>query len=239
MGLPNPPTRNDIMKRLSLLIATSMCAFAYTSSAFAVESAADAASEAVDPNVSGVLPSDAASGSASSDPTADADSDLDDGMTSDTREAKNAIYLDIAGPGLLYAINYDRVIVKDVSARIGFSYFSLGASAEADAGSASVEFSYLAIPLTASYLGLGSESNMFELGGGGVIMNFSGSGIVEAEDAEVSAGESVTTLAFTALAGYRHQPADGGFVFRIGASPLLVLGANVIPTGYLSLGAAF
>jgi hypothetical protein len=102
-----------------------------------------------------------------------------------------------------------------------------------------VGFSYLAVPITASYLGLGSANNIFELGGGPVIMNFSGSGVVESNDEEVSAGASVTTVSLTGIAGYRHQPADGGFVFRIGLSPMLVFGGNFLPWGYMSFGAAF
>jgi hypothetical protein len=45
----------------------------------------------------------------------------------------------------------------------------------------------------------------------------------------------------TAIAGYRHQPSDGGFVFRVGASPVATFGkyGGVLPWGYLSLGAAF
>ena len=226
------------MKRFTLLTAGSVCALAYTTSAFAAEAAADAATESVDPSVSGVLPEEAGASEAA-DPPADSDA-LEESGSSDGREAKNAIYLDLAGPGLFYSINYDRVIVDDVSARIGFSYLSIGASADSGSGStASAEFSYIAIPITVSYLGLGSESNMFEVGGGGVILNVKGSGIVESSEASTDVNGSFTTLGLTALAGYRHQPPDGGFVFRIGASPVKPLGAPLLPWGYMSLGAAF
>jgi hypothetical protein len=226
------------MKRFTLLPLGCVCALAYTTSAFAAEAAADAATESVDPSVSGVLPEEG-SNSDAGDPAADSDA-LEESGSSNEREAKNAIYLDLAGPGLFYSINYDRVIVDDVSARIGFSYLSIGASADSGSGTtASAEFSYIAIPITASYLGLGSESNMFEVGGGGIIMNFKGSGLVESSDASAGASASHTTLGLTAMAGYRHQPADGGFVFRIGASPVMPLGAGFLPWGYMSLGAAF
>jgi hypothetical protein len=218
-----------IMKLLPVLTASCLYAVAYTSSALAAETPASevAAEESGDV--------------AASEPTADKDvSSEEEAPAADDREAKNAIYLDLAGPGLFYSINYDRVITPDISARIGFSYLSIGASASGGAGTtASAEFSYWAIPITASYMGIGSTSNMFEVGGGGVIMNVSGSGIVESSDESAEAGASFTTLALTALAGYRHQPADGGFVFRIGLSPEYVLGAGLLPWGYMSLGAAF
>lgn len=220
------------MKLLPTLAAVCTCLTAYTSLALAAETAADTATGSVDPAVSGILPGEK---SDTAEATADKDVSSSSGGAAKGREAKNAIYLDLAGPGLIYSLNYDREIVPDLSARIGISYLAMGASA----GDASAEFSYLALPITVSYLGLGSENNMFELGGGGVIMNFSGSGIIESDDAEVSAGASVTTLALTGLAGYRHQPADGGFVFRLGLSPMMILGAGFLPTGYLSLGAAF
>lgn len=217
------------MKLLPVLAASCLYAVAYTSSTLAADTSVTEGT----PEESGDV--------AASDPAADKDvSSEDEDAPVDEREAKNAIYLELAGPGLLYSINYDRVITPDFSARIGFSYFGVGASASGGSGTtASAEFSYWAVPITASYMGIGSTSNMFEVGGGGVIMNFSGSGIIESNDESTEAGASVTTVALTALAGYRHQPADGGFVFRIGLSPEYVLGAGFLPWGYLSLGAAF
>jgi len=216
------------MKLLPVLTASCLYAVAYTSSALAADT----------PVSDGVA--EESGDVAASEPAADTDvSSSEETPAVDDREAKNAIYLDLAGPGLIYSINYDRVITPDLSARIGFSYFGVGASASSGDTTASAEFSYWAVPITASYLGIGSTSNMFEVGGGGVIMNFSGSGLIEADDESAEAGASVTTFALTALAGYRHQPADGGFVFRIGLSPMMNFEAGFLPWGYLSLGAAF
>ncbi|MEO8183889.1 MAG: hypothetical protein ABI895_34120 [Deltaproteobacteria bacterium] len=225
------------MKLLPTLSAVCLSLTAYTSAALAADTSAETATEATDPSVSGMLP-----GEKSDAPDASADKVVSSSRSTNDkgREAKNAIYLDLLGPGLLYSINYDREIIPDLAVRIGLSYMSIGASASDGAGTTtSAKFSYLAIPITASYLGIGSTSNMLELGGGPVILNFSGSGLVESSDEDVSGGASATTLALTGMAGYRHQPADGGFVFRIGASPMMVLGANVLPWGYMSLGAAF
>lgn len=229
-----PYPKVKTMKLLSTLTAVCTCLTAYTSAALAAETA----TEAADPTVSGILPAEQADASQA---TADKDVSSSSSSAAKGREAKNAIYLDLAGPGLIYSLNYDREIIPDLSARIGISYLSMGASATDGSGTttASAEFSYLAIPITASYLGIGSENNMLEVGGGPVIMNFSGSGLIESDDEEVQAGGSVTTVALTGIAGYRHQPADGGFVFRIGLSPLMVFNAGFLPWGYLSLGAAF
>lgn len=222
------------MKLLSTLTAVCLSLTAYTSAALAAETAAESATESVDPAVSGMLPGEK---SDTTEVASDKDVSSSSAGAAKGREAKNAIYLDLLGPGLLYSINYDREIIPDLSARIGLSYLSMGASTSD--GSVSAEFSYLAVPITVSYLGLGSENNMFELGGGPVILHFSGSGLIESEDEDVSAGASVTTMALTGLAGFRHQPADGGFVFRVGLSPIKTFGAGFLPWGYLSLGAAF
>lgn len=230
------------MKLLPVLTASCLCAVTYTSSVFAAENAADVASESADPTVSGMLPAEEAEAGDAKDPAADTETEIPASAASDGREAKNAIYLDLLGPGLFYSINYDRVIVDDVSARIGFSYFSVGASATdaSGAATASAEFSYWAVPITVSYLGIGSDTHMLELGGGASIISFSGSGLLESDDAAVGGGTSVTTGALTAMAGYRRQPADGGFVFRIGASPVKTFGVpGILPWGYMSLGAAF
>jgi hypothetical protein len=225
------------MKLLRTLSAVCLSLTAYTSAALAADTSAETATDATDPSVSGMLP-----GEKTDTPDASADKAVSSsGARNDKgREAKNAIYLDLAGPGLFYSINYDRELIPDLAVRIGLSYLSVGASAGDGSNTASAKFSYLAIPITASYLGIGSKSNMLELGGGPVIMNLSGSGLVESDDAKVAAGGSYTTLALTALAGYRHQPEDGGFVFRIGASPEKIFGVpRILPWGYMSLGAAF
>lgn len=227
------------MKPFLSLSAACSCLILYSSGALAADMSAEAATESVDPSVSGMLPSDSNQGKAVVPPGTDKEVGTGSGAAGHNRDAKNAIYVDLLGPGLFYSLNYDRVIADDVSVRVGLSYFSVGASGGSGSTSASVKFSYLAIPITASYLGIGSENNMLELGGGGMIMNFKGSGLIKNDSASGSVGESVTTVAMTGMAGYRHQPADGGFVFRVGLSPIVTFGYGVIPWGYLSLGAAF
>jgi hypothetical protein len=225
------------MKLLHTLTAVSLSLTAYTSAALAAETA-ETATDSVDPSsVSGVLPAEKTD---AGDATADKATSAAPSAKHEGREAKNAIYADLLGPGLLYSLNYDREIIPDLSARIGISYMSFGASASSGGATASAKFSYFAVPITASYLGVGSQSNCLELGGGPIIYNISGSGLLKSDDDKVKAGGSFTTLGLTAMAGYRHQPADGGFLFRIGVSPEKVLGVpGILPWGYLSLGAAF
>jgi hypothetical protein len=231
------------MKLVPTLTAVVTCLSAYTSAALATEVASEAATESADPSLSGILPAE--QGSTKGNGNEASSDEIVSGKSSSKshgREAKNAIYADLLGPGLFYSLNYDRVLTDDLSARIGFSYLSLGVSASDGAGtSVSESFSYWAVPLTVSYLGIGSPDNMFEVGGGGVLMHVKGQGLVDAQGENVDAEGNLDSMlmGMTALAGYRHQPADGGFVFRVGVSPLMVFGSGFLPWGYLSLGAAF
>ena len=41
------------------------------------------------------------------------------------REAKNAIYVSLGGTGLIYSVNYDRMLSDKVGFRLGFSTISV------------------------------------------------------------------------------------------------------------------
>jgi hypothetical protein len=146
------------------------------------------------------------------------------------RTAENGIYVEGLGPGLFYSLNYDRAF-GDVAARIGISYVSLSASG----GNTTASAYFLAIPVTVSYIGIGSKKHMFEIGGGVSILNV-GAGVstlgVESQSA------STTILLGTAIFGYRLQPPDGGFMLRTGLSPIIGKGI-FLPWPYIALGATF
>src|SRR5262245_17479119 len=67
------------------------------------------------------------------------------------RDAKNALYLELGGPGLLYSVNYDRAF-GDFAGRIGIGYLSLSAGAETAEGGTEASASFLAVPISVSYL---------------------------------------------------------------------------------------
>lgn len=155
--------------------------------------------------------------------------------------AKNSLYLEIAGNGILYTVNYDRRFTNKISGRLGVMR----------AGAFGVSFT--AVPLTGSYL-VGSGNHRFELGLGPQFLRVS----VDASDAvsgvtggtgnistsNSSSGglgfdEDATTVAATGIIGYRYQPMNGGFVFRIGLTPTFAPGAGFLPWGGLSLGYSF
>ncbi len=166
-------------------------------------------------------------------------------ISSGERTAMNTIYAEGLGAGGAYSINYERLVFNDLGIHLGFSYWSVRASASGGGTNASASGSFIAIPITASYLGISSGAHALELGGGVTIWNISVSGTSGGFVGSASGFVPVGTL----IAGYRYQPRDGGFNFRIGASPLigkgLGLNANnpsaigVLPWGYLSFGWTF
>jgi hypothetical protein len=148
--------------------------------------------------------------------------------------APNAIYVELFGNGLLYTVNYDRLISPSTGFRVGFEYIGINGGTDADGNSISA--SLLAIPATFNYF-IGSinsrgmmSSSKLELGLGIIFVHAGASygGIS-------GAGSGVGG---TATVGYRLQPSDGGFVFRIGLTPVFVLSDFQI-WGGLSLGYSF
>jgi len=117
-------------------------------------------------------------------------------------EAKNSVFLELAGNGILYTVNYDRLFTPEFSGRIGIMR----------AGVSNV--SLTAVPLTGSYL-IGDGSHKFELGAGPELLVVS----VDASGDFGGFDEDATTVAGTATIGYRYQPRDGGFRFNVGLTP--------------------
>jgi hypothetical protein len=150
------------------------------------------------------------------------------------RTAKNAVYLELLGNGGLYSINYERALLDNVTARVGFSYFSVGATAADGSGQqSSAKISLMTAPIMANYL-VGGKSHNLELGAGALVVYASG----EASGGGASSSAEGVGIAGTATVGYRYQPQDGGFLFKAGFTPL-VTESGFQGWGGLSLGGAF
>lgn len=156
--------------------------------------------------------------------------------------APNSLYGEGLGAGLFYSINYERLVIPDLAARVGFGFVKLSATG----GGGSASSSYLSIPLTASYIGLRKGSSALEVGGGATLVYVSG----QASTGVASASGSGMTAYGNILAGYRLHPVGGaGFQFRIGLMMLLGKGLRAdatdpgafgfLPWGYISFGASF
>ncbi|MFZ5889971.1 MAG: hypothetical protein ACOY0T_02795 [Myxococcota bacterium] len=158
------------------------------------------------------------------------------------KRALNTVYAEGLGAGLVYSINYERLVLEDLGVRAGFSYMSFSASA----GTASSSATFITVPVTASYLGVGSKHHILELGGGLSMLFASGT----ASGVGASSSGSGMAVLPNALLGYRLHPVDGaGFNFRVGAMAFVGKGlgfsvedpekVGVLPWFYLSMGASF
>jgi hypothetical protein len=147
------------------------------------------------------------------------------------RSANNALYVELLGAGLFYSLDYDRAF-GPIAGRIGVGYFSISSGNTSGGGSASATF--ISIPVTVSYLGIGSLKHMFEVGAGVSINYFGGS----SSFANVSTSGSATDVFGTLILGYRYQPPDGGFFLRAGVDPLIG-SFGFLPWPYVGLGATF
>jgi hypothetical protein len=161
---------------------------------------------------------------------------------SDNGPAKNGVFLEGLGPGLLYSINYERLVTDDLAVRLGFSYWSVTATASSGGTSASASASFFTVPVTATYVGLRG----LEAGGGMTLLHTSGTGSTIGASAS---GSGFAPLG-VALVGYRLHPVGGpGFQFRVGGMAMMGKGLSlsasdptafgVLPWLYLSAGAGF
>ena len=189
------------------------------------------------PNVV-VPPNGAAPAGTPPAPTVAAPSPYAPPLAETERTANTSIYAEGLGPGFLYSLNLDH-IVGDFAVRVGFSYLSLTVTSTSSSGSATDTGSLLLVPITVSYLGIGSKKNMLELGAGATIIHVhAGASLFGFNSSNESASASATTATAVALIGYRLQPPDGGFMLRVGLSPIFGSGF-VIALPYIALGGAF
>lgn len=146
------------------------------------------------------------------------------GAFSQERTAYNSVYLELAGNGIIYSMNYDRMFLESFSGRIGIMFLS--ATSESGGGNVSITF----LPIMANYL-IGSANHKFEVGVGPLIV------IASATFTETGSF-SGTAVGGTATAGYRYQPTDGGFNFRAGFTPIFGAG-GFLPWAGVSFGYGF
>ncbi len=133
----------------------------------------------------------------------------------EAHEANNSFYIELGGSGAIYSLNYERFVQDDFTLRIGVGYISL-TGAQINGATVTADVSLLTIPVTASYLGIGSGNHRLELGAGAVFAKITGS----SSSGSAKAFGSSTGLVGTAIAGYRYARPQGGFTFRAAFTPL-------------------
>lgn len=140
--------------------------------------------------------------------------------------ASNAVYLEVGGPAILYSINYDRMVSTFFGFRVGIS--NIPSSSYLEDG----VLNTLTFPIFLNWFpGASSQSSYgMEFDAGLVIQ--SGKFILDYPD--ITAQGSF----FSVGVGYRYQPPDGGFLFRITLTPLF-FSDQIFAWCGVSLGATF
>jgi hypothetical protein len=149
--------------------------------------------------------------------------------------APNAIYLEVLGSGFIYSINYDRTLMNIFSMRIGFGYFPFPpvTQTNADGVTSTVNASLTSVPISLSWFPFGATSSKLEIGAGATYID------LVARKVGKSATGSGTNI--SGILGYRYQPSDGGFLFKIAFTPIFSspIFSKFQPWGGLTLGYAF
>lgn len=129
----------------------------------------------------------------------------------------NSLYLELGGNSLLYSINYDHTLRLSEKLKLavggGFEYLTDVSINETSYGSS------ICLTPSANLL-VGRKSHLFETGLGLFY--------------PMSAGTILPTFRL----GYRYQPLQGGFLFRVGLTPFITPG-GILPWAGFSFGYTF
>ncbi len=148
------------------------------------------------------------------------------------RTASNVVYAEALGNGLLYSINYERLLESlHVGIRAGVSYFTYPVSSYGSSGNLTLA----TFPLVASYY-FGTPRHKVQLGLGATILALGVSS--DSTGTKFQGERSGGGVAATAVVGYRYLPPDRGFSFGVGFTPLLRSG-RFLPWGGANAGYVF
>ena len=149
----------------------------------------------------------------------------------DSSFSRNAIYVEGLGPGIAYSINYEYRITEHIELRAGFSSWSMSMPFF----SSNDKTTFTEFPLMVNYL-IGGQRDHLELGLGMIIGNITSKGTYSFWGGDYSLKDRFNIG--TAAIGFRMEPNDGGFMFRVTFTPLFTF-KHILPFGGLSLGYAF
>lgn len=126
----------------------------------------------------------------------------------------NSVYIEALGNAGIYSLNYDRILSQNIGVRFGAGFLPI--------------IDVLTIPATIN-LFIGNGSSKLELGAGILILS---------QTRDNRHGLFRDNNFITALIGYRYQQPEGGFLFRIGFTPLFSQ-KEFFPWGGFSVGTSF
>lgn len=146
--------------------------------------------------------------------------------TSGYGQANKTVYAELGGPGLA-SFNFDTRFSGDtdgLGGRIGVGGFKID------------DFGAVFFPLAVNYLFGNDDRRYFEIGAGATIVSI---GDDDKEDDPDNDSDPFTDSFGHVHFGYRLQPADGGFNFRAGVTPIFGKGYFIPYYFSLSFGYTF
>jgi hypothetical protein len=148
------------------------------------------------------------------------------------RTASNVLFGEALGSGLLYSINYERLVDSyNLGLRGGVSYFSHAVSSYGASGNLKL----LTMPFVVSYY-LGTPQHKLQLGLGATVIYLAAS--TDSQGTSFGGERSGFGVAASAVVGYRYFPRDGGLSFGAGFTPLLRT-SKFLPWGGADIGYVF
>ncbi len=139
------------------------------------------------------------------------------------QESNKAFYVELGGNGLFFSANYDMRFGSNTAgpgARIGIGYV----------GGGSADGSVVTVPLMINHF-LGNNGKYFEIGAGITYVSAQADFVGD----DFSDSEFWATLSFM----YRRHPTDGGFMWKVGITPVIADGIFIPYWLGVGLGYAF
>ncbi len=139
------------------------------------------------------------------------------------QEATKTVFVELGGNGLIFSANYDMRFgdkINGLGARLGLGYV----------GGGSAGATVVTVPAMINYL-LGKDGKYFEVGAG---ITYISAGTDFIDD-----GFSDSSLLGAMTFMYRSQPVNGGFMWKIGFTPILAEGIFIPYWVGLGIGYAF
>ncbi len=144
--------------------------------------------------------------------------------------ARNSIYAEAGGSSIGGTFDYERMVVRTLAVRLGFGYLPLSGT---KSNGTVVHASITSAPLTLSWFPFSASdsasSDRLEIGIGLGYADLS---------RNLGPFKEFNGIGYSAIIGYRYEPVEGGFLFRIAFTPIL-LGGNFQPYGGISFGWGF
>lgn len=156
-------------------------------------------------------------------------------QTDDVPAAPNTVYLELLGSGLLYSVNFDRIVLPSLAMRAGLMY------ADVSGVTINIEGSDTPSPNNTLSLGLAALGGSYLYRDPPHRIEYGGTLLVGGSklDAAVSGTETDVLMGLSGIVAYRYQPPEGGLFFRVAYTPIVLAGAVVPAWGGVSIGWSF